>query len=188
MRAEIAGVLRATKTTVVLVTHDQQEALSMADQVAVLRHGQIVQAGDPREVYARPVDADLAGFLGDANLVDGEARDGVAVTALGRLEVAPSAEGPVTVLIRPEQITVTDGTGRTDETGLRGHVTEATFHGHDCMVSVVAMGADPTQAVRVRLLGDAVPVVGATVTLVASGPATVWPRPAGGLEPGHLSG
>ncbi|HEX3650249.1 MAG TPA: ABC transporter ATP-binding protein, partial [Pseudonocardiaceae bacterium] len=69
VRAEIARVLRASATAVVLVTHDQQEALSLADQVAVLREGRIAQAGSPREIYANPVDPDLAAFLGEANLV-----------------------------------------------------------------------------------------------------------------------
>jgi iron(III) transport system ATP-binding protein len=63
MRAEVVDVLRAAGTAAVMVTHDQQEALSMADQVAVLRHGRIAQVGPPRELYTRPVDPAMAQFL-----------------------------------------------------------------------------------------------------------------------------
>src|SRR5450432_3836475 len=85
VRADVQEIFRQAGTTAVLVTHDQDEALSMADRVAVLRDGQIAQCAAPQDLYTRPVDADLARFIGDANLLDGiMGADGVD-TILGRL-------------------------------------------------------------------------------------------------------
>jgi iron(III) transport system ATP-binding protein len=110
VRADVAEVLRKASTTALLVTHDQDEALSLADSVAVLREGRIVQRGTPHELYATPVDAALANFLGDANLVEGFASGGVVTTALGALPLCAGAadSGPVVVLLRPEQLDVLD--------------------------------------------------------------------------------
>jgi iron(III) transport system ATP-binding protein len=125
VRADISRVLRESGTAVVLVTHDQQEALSMADQVAVLRDGRVAQVGRPREIYAKPVDAEMAAFLGEANLVDAVVSDSVAVTALGRLGTDTRIAASGTALIRPEQITISVGpdaaglAGRADLSGSR---------------------------------------------------------------------
>ena len=73
-----------------LVTHDQDEALSMADRVAVLRDGRIAQCAAPQDLYARPADPDLARFIGDANLLDGVLDAGMVDTVLGRLRLEPS--------------------------------------------------------------------------------------------------
>ncbi len=74
VREEVHALLREQGVTTVLVTHDQEEALSLADSVAVLRDGKIVQQGAPSELYERPVDEQLARFLGAVNLLDGELR------------------------------------------------------------------------------------------------------------------
>src|ERR1700728_977951 len=71
VRADVQQLLRDAGTTAILVTHDQDEALSTADLVAVLRDGAIAQCDAPQDLYARPVDADMARFIGDANLVEG---------------------------------------------------------------------------------------------------------------------
>src|SRR5271166_5891539 len=71
VRADVHRVLRDAGTTALLVTHDQDEALSMADLVAVIRHGRIAQTGTPQELYEHPVDPAMAEFLGDANLITG---------------------------------------------------------------------------------------------------------------------
>ena len=96
--------------TTVLVTHDQEEALSLADTVAVLREGRIVQQGSPAELYERPSDASLAGFLGAVNLVPADLQGQRAQTPLGTLTLrsAPGAQasGAGVVMVRPEQLDV----------------------------------------------------------------------------------
>ena len=110
MREEVGALLRAQGITTVLVTHDQEEALSLADTVAVLRDGAIAQLGTPVQLYNQPRDKRLAGFLGAANLIEAAFEDGIARTPLGALELRrepgrPSAAGGL-VLVRPEQLEV----------------------------------------------------------------------------------
>jgi iron(III) transport system ATP-binding protein len=115
VRADVQQICRAAGTTAILVTHDQDEALSMADWIAVLRDGRIVQYASPQDLYTQPADPALARFIGDANLLEGQlAAPAVGVAAgvdtiLGRLELEPASKlattsGPVTVLVRPEQL------------------------------------------------------------------------------------
>ena len=108
VRSDVLGVLRQAGTTSVLVTHDQDEALSMADQVAVLRDGVVAQLDTPAGLYGHPEDAGVAQFLGEANLIEGEVRDGIATTMLGPAPGVGSWSGPSSgqarVMVRPEQI------------------------------------------------------------------------------------
>jgi iron(III) transport system ATP-binding protein len=98
VRADVARLLAERGTTGVLVTHDQDEALSTADRVAVLRDGQIVQCAPPQELYDRPADADIARFIGDANLIEGVLDDDTVETVLGRLRVEPPTRAPASGL------------------------------------------------------------------------------------------
>ena len=84
VRADVLAVLRQAGTTSILVTHDQDEALSMADQVAVLRHGVIAQLDTPAALYGRPGDVELAQFLGESNVLEGEVHGGTARHGAGR--------------------------------------------------------------------------------------------------------
>ena len=103
----VLSALRRDATTALLVTHDQGEALSMGNEVAVLRDGRLVQSAAPAELYRGPADADVARFVGDAVLLDGSARGGVVSCPLGRLPIAgPQLAGAVQAMIRPEQIQV----------------------------------------------------------------------------------
>jgi iron(III) transport system ATP-binding protein len=186
VRADVLGALRATGTAGVLVTHDQDEALSAADSVAVLHDGVITQVGPPRLVYAAPADPWTAAFLGTANLLPGvtetAAADGVRVrTALGLHalsdpeQVGGAAE--VSVLIRPEQITLTrtgrgsDAPQQESEDAVTGKVTDTRYHGHDVLVSVDVAGAGLVQA---RLAGVEPPLSGDEVVLTVGGSVTAW--------------
>ena len=91
VRADVHGALRLAGATAILVTHDQDEALSMADQVAILRGGVIAQINTPATLYKAPRDAELAQFLGAANLVEGTVSGGRVTTALGLLTIAGEA-------------------------------------------------------------------------------------------------
>jgi iron(III) transport system ATP-binding protein len=187
VRADVLGALRATGTAGVLVTHDQDEALSAADSVAVLHDGVITQVGPPRLVYAAPADPWTAAFLGTANLLPGVtetvAADGVRVrTALGPHALsAPEQVGgatEVSVLIRPEQITLTragrgsDAPQQESEDAVTGKVTDTRYHGHDVLVSVDVAGAGLVQA---RLAGAEPPLSGDEVVLTVGGAVTAWP-------------
>ena len=175
VRAEVLGALRAVDTTAVLVTHDQDEALSVADYVAVLRDGVITQAGPPREVYSAPADPWTAGFLGTANVLTGTVGTRGVRTVLGWHELRdagqlPDAAGEVTVLIRPEQIALHQV--RAASPMLTGKVTETRYHGHDALIVVDVAEVGPLQ---VRALGADPPAPGDEVAIEVSGPVTAWP-------------
>jgi spermidine/putrescine transport system ATP-binding protein len=107
MQLELKGIQGEVGITFVHVTHDQEEAMTMADQIAVMNGGQIEQLGTPSELYETPRTSFVASFLGVSNLIEGDVRDGAVVTPGGvRLEVANlgSATGGVSVGVRPEKI------------------------------------------------------------------------------------
>jgi iron(III) transport system ATP-binding protein len=111
IRADVKRLLHEAGATAVLVTHDQDEALSTADQVAVLRDGKIAQCAAPQDLYTQPADPELARFVGEANLVDGILDHDTVDTLLGSLAVHAAARaaltpGKVIVLVRPEQINI----------------------------------------------------------------------------------
>jgi iron(III) transport system ATP-binding protein len=193
VRADVQDIFRRAGTTAVLVTHDQDEALSMADRIAALRHGRIAQYATPEELYSRPVDAELAGFIGEANLLDGVLAGGMVDTVLGGLPVDPAvaaADGAVTVLVRPEQIDLAQIDVaqvdrarvdlRPDEGGVTARVVSHDYHGHDVVVHLRPEQAAGERDVIARLAGgDPVPS-GSRVTLRTRGPVFAWPKDASG--------
>ncbi|MFH8694517.1 ABC transporter ATP-binding protein [Streptomyces chartreusis] len=149
VRSDVRAALRATGATAVLVTHDQQEALSTADLVAVVRDGRVAQCATPQHLYRRPADPWIAGFVGDAVLLPGTVdADGTARTALGPLPLATSPEAlqTGTVLLRPEQLRLTDVES---EGAVRGTVSDVCYYGHDAMVTVTVQGHDTPVGIRV---------------------------------------
>jgi iron(III) transport system ATP-binding protein len=103
-REEVRTILKRAGTTALLVTHDQEEALSLADTVAVMFAGGLVQVASPPTVYLRPISRAVATFVGAASFVPGEARGDIVHCALGDLPLAVPARGAVEVLLRPEAI------------------------------------------------------------------------------------
>jgi iron(III) transport system ATP-binding protein len=179
VRTDIMRVLRATQTPVVLVTHDQQEAISLADQVAVLRDGRVAQAGRPQEVYTQPADPALAAFLGAANLVTAHVRGPVADTAFGPLTVTTPIQGEAVVLVRPEQISIT-AAGATPASaegdGLTGRVTEQSYQGHETLVTVCPDRPGGPGPILVRVPGPGGYPPGTPVRLTATGPVAAYSR------------
>ncbi|MFD8782941.1 ABC transporter ATP-binding protein [Kitasatospora sp. NPDC059599] len=135
LRREVAATLRQSGTTAVLVTHDQDEALSFADTIAVLRDGRIAQSGSPDELYHRPTDAAVARVLGEANLIPAEIKEVEAHTALGALALA----GPVPALrsglalLRPGQLRLT---AEPVAGSFPAKVLDSDFRGHDHRVEL----------------------------------------------------
>jgi iron(III) transport system ATP-binding protein len=176
VRADVQEIFRRAGTTAVLVTHDQDEALSVADLVAALRDGKIAQCATPEDLYCRPADPELASFVGDANLLEGVLDGGVAKTLLGNLPLDPAAvtaagAGQVTVLIRPEQIEL-----EPSGDGVPGRVTAFGYHGHDAVVHVQPERDADGRTIMVRITsGPALPV-GSPVSLRARGPVFAWRR------------
>ncbi|MBW3594562.1 MAG: ABC transporter ATP-binding protein [Actinobacteria bacterium] len=144
VRMEVRAILHEAKATAIFVTHDQEEALAMADEMAVMDAGRILQVGTPHEVYQSPVDLRVASMVGDANLVPGDVTAGVATTALGRFPAADVPDGPIRMMVRPEEISIApaaDGIAR---------IVDTEFYGHDQMVRA---RLDDGNLLEVRLLG-----------------------------------
>ena len=162
LRTQVRTLLRHEGASALIVTHDQQEALSMADRVAVMHEGRIRQIDTPTDVYRRPVDRWVAEFVGDAVVLRADIVDGRARTALGDL---PLAGVPATgqVLLRPEQITIADQ-------GVSATVVDVDFRGHE---QIVHGRLDDGTVVVVRSVGaTAVPAPGTSVRLTVTG--TAW--------------
>jgi iron(III) transport system ATP-binding protein len=130
VRGEVRQILSAAGATVIMVTHDQEEALSLADQVAVMQRGRIMQVADPYELYQRPATRAVATLVGNADFLAGEADGAVVTCALGRLPLARPSRGPVEVLLRPEML------GLTVEPDGPATVLVTEFFGHDQLVTV----------------------------------------------------
>jgi iron(III) transport system ATP-binding protein len=188
MRREVVSVIRQADATAILVTHDQDEALSIADRVAVLQHGTIVQFDEPAALYRRPMNAEVARFIGHANLLFGRLENGLVRSILGPIAVDPDSlphdSAAVSVLVRPEQIAV--GSGDAETAGgqhPRGVVVSREFHGHDVLLGIrldePAWGLAPTRGragweILARLPGAEAPELGSRVTLQVQGTATAW--------------
>ena len=161
VRREVRRVLRAADATAIIVTHDQEEALSLADEVAVMMDGRIVQQAAPAELYRRPASRRVAEFVGDINVIDGRAIGRAVVCDLGTISVLDDLYGPADVLIRPEALQLTNDLG--------GQAVQEgrSFFGHDQMIRLrfdsglrLSSRVGPTFTfrrggrVRVQLSGD----------------------------------
>jgi iron(III) transport system ATP-binding protein len=107
LRVDVREILRRAEATTLFVTHDQSEALEISDRVAVMRAGRIEQVSTPDELYLRPVNRFVAGFVGEANLLPGDVRHGQVRTLVGRFRSGAGSLADGTraeVLLRPEQL------------------------------------------------------------------------------------
>jgi len=127
LRREVELILRDAEATALLVTHDQEEALSLADRLAVMRDGEIVQVGPPVEVYGEPATRWAAQFVGEVNVLSGVARGTGVETELGVFDLRVATTGSVQVAVRPEQLEL-----RPDANG-NAEVVAREFRGHDVL-------------------------------------------------------
>ncbi len=126
VRGEVRAILRASGTTTVFVTHDQEEALSLSDRVAVIFDGELHQMGAPFELYTRPSTRQVASFVGEANFIKASANGTVAETILGKVRLLTPKEGDTEVLIRPDMLHLLP----TDE-GTPATVLWREYYGHN---------------------------------------------------------
>jgi iron(III) transport system ATP-binding protein len=166
-RRAVADALTAAGATAVLVTHDQAEALSLADQVAVMREGRLVQLAAPEELYRSPSDAGVAGFVGEAVLLPGSVHSGRATCALGTVSVRGAVTGPARLLLRPEQLVLGPAGG------VPARVRDVAYFGHDAAVRLSLL-ADDTE-VLARVAGHDRPDPGTVVHLTVTGEALAYP-------------
>ena len=170
LRQEVRGILRAAGVTALFVTHDQAEALSIAETVAVMRDGRIEQLGTPEEIYSRPASRWVARFLGEIEVVPGRAARGRVECELGSFSAEQGIEGPVDVLIRPESIAIgisgPEGAASAEVIGRR-------FFGHDQLVEL-RLGSG--HLVRSRRLGFPAWHPGDRVRAWGEGPTDVLAR------------
>jgi len=184
VREEVHALLREQGVTTVLVTHDQEEALSLADNVAVLRDGRIIQQGAPVELYERPADERLARFLGAVNVIEASFEHGAARTSLGTLELpGGQTRGAAigAVMIRPEQLEVherADGAHDDGAAGLPGRVEQCRYYGHDALLHIRPNAPAGAELLLARVHGGQALPAGTPVIVAARGTATlVDPEP-----------
>ncbi|MCX6483947.1 MAG: ABC transporter ATP-binding protein [Mycobacterium sp.] len=157
MQFELKRIQRELGITFVYVTHDQEEALTMSDRIAVMNAGHVEQIGTPTEIYDRPASVFVAGFIGQANLWTGRHtgranRDYVEVDVLGTTLKAPPGDtmiesgGQATVMVRPERVRVTMEPPTGDMAGVLARVVDLTFQGPVLRLSLVAADGSPILA------------------------------------------
>ncbi|MEA2267221.1 MAG: iron(III) transport system ATP-binding protein [Solirubrobacteraceae bacterium] len=166
-RAEVKAALAAVGATSVLVTHDQDEALSLADEVAILVGGRIAQSGAPQRIYRAPVDSDIARFLGDANLLPARLNGTHAETDLGVLRLTTrqpaGADERGLVLIRPEEVCLC-GEGECQGL-LTARVEAIEYYGHDARVTLSLEGRAAGMRLLARTSGAEAPPLASRVGL-----------------------
>jgi ABC-type Fe3+/spermidine/putrescine transport system ATPase subunit len=160
LQIELSQIHRDVGTTFVYVTHDQEEAMSMADRIAVMNDGRIEHLGTPEEVYRRPASRFVADFIGDSNFFDATVTGDVAQLSDGsRVGCVGGRSGAATLMVRPEAITFGDGPG-----AIVGRVLQTSFLGSFVRVAVETPSSDGPVVVALREAAN-VPAVGDEVSL-----------------------
>lgn len=169
VRDETLTVLKETRASSLLVTHDPEEAMQMADRIAHMRNGRIIQSGSPREIYNNPVDAETARFFSDFNEFDGAVENGSVDVPLGRVAANGIAEGTkVEVLVRPSAIELCS------QDGFEVMVRTSRFLGDHCLLTLAVAGYEKT--VRMKLRDSEAPESGAVVRVCVN-PAHIFVFP-----------
>jgi iron(III) transport system ATP-binding protein len=163
-RNAVVNALSTTGTTALLVTHDPAEALSLGDQVAVLRGGKLVQTGTPSAIYQEPVDIETAGLVGETVVIDGNAAGEMADSVMGMVTLHQPAQGRVQLLIRPEQIQIAGE-------GVQAIVTGASYFGRQTVMSLSIDGV----TVHAGIASQTPPEIGTKVSVVVTGKVVAYP-------------
>jgi iron(III) transport system ATP-binding protein len=165
VRSEMREILNRAGATAVFVTHDQEEALSLADEVAVMLGGTVVQSAPPEELYHHPATREVASFVGDANFLPGTAENGHVRCELGTIPTLGSGEGEVEIMLRPEALVL-----RALPNG-QATVEDREFYGHD---QLLKLRLDSGRTLRARLVGGPGFSLGERVAVSVWGPVVVF--------------
>ena len=172
VRTEVRQILRDAEASAIFVTHDQDEAFGLADVVAIMLGSTIVQTGTPTDVYVNPETLEVARFLGENNVLDGEAKDGWVNCELGHLQLVEGTRlnGPVKVAVRPESIRLNPDSGPS----IVGEVIDREFRGIYQLVHVRLPSGMPMTAV----MGLHIPVdIGASVPIGVNSTVAAFAQP-----------
>ena len=166
VRSEVADLLKLLNVTSVFVTHDQDEAFTLGDQVAVMNEGRVVQQDTPWEIYRHPTNSWVASFVGEVNQISGVACGETAETSIGTVNLCNAAHGAVDVIVRPEELMLVDGNDSV--------ITRIDYFGHDTVYEITtSTGVE----LRCRSGGSPLHQVGDRVDVRHSGLTTVsFPR------------
>jgi iron(III) transport system ATP-binding protein len=174
LRRDVARILAETRTTTVLVTHDQDEALGLADQIALLADGRVLAAAAPRELYRDPPDAGAAASIGEVNILSAQASGPHASCVLGVIALRSNGSaplhGPSRLLLRPEQLVIR--LSATEQATLAA-VVEVQYQGHDALAQLRVSGASE-QLLLARIPGDLELEPGQAVWIEVVGPGRAW--------------
>tara|TARA_B100001059_G_scaffold236806_1_gene290665 strand:+ start:1363 stop:2367 length:1005 start_codon:yes stop_codon:yes gene_type:complete len=165
VREELIEILKRTATTVIMVTHDREEALSAADELMVMIDGTLVQSGDSREVYEQPVNKEVGLLLGDGNLVEGLVRDEIVHCCLGEFPAMSHPDGACELFVRSEHIECST------DASLSARVVGGDYYGHDASASLLL--ADGT-ALSLRQAHGDLPIIGSQIGIRVSGPVCIF--------------
>lgn len=176
---QVREVLKETGIASLLVTHDQNEALALADRVAVMRSGALVQTSTPQDLYEKPVSPWVASFVGDANFISGVISDSYLLTTFGSLllknsanDIAPSHSGKLgRVMVRPEQLLMQPCSLE----NAHARISARAFHGHDCLYELELL-SHPETRLRARSFNNQMFEVGESVRLEVTGPVQLFDR------------
>ena len=176
LRREVAELLRAQGTTSLLVTHDQEEALTLADRVAVLHDGRLAQFGTPEEIYQHPASDWVASFVGDVVELPGQWRSGRVVCALGSVEASavgftPNDGDTVRLMLRPEWIMPRPDLLAHAAAGADARVAAISYAGHDAMITADLVDGP---SVQLRMAAVELPEVGDDVRLAVQRPGLAF--------------
>jgi iron(III) transport system ATP-binding protein len=173
VRSEMREILGSAGATAIFVTHDQEEALSLADEVAVMMDGRVLQTAPPEDLYHLPATREVAAFVGEANFLPGVVENGSLRCALGEVPARGGYSGDAEGMLRPEALRLRS----LDERAAAGPEVAATvvareFYGHDQLLKV---RLDPGQVLHVRLGGGPGFKPGERVAVAVAGRAVVFP-------------
>lgn len=141
VRGEVRAILQRAGGTCIFVTHDQEEALSLSDRVAVIFDGRPAQVGTPQAIYDDPATLEVAAFVGESNVLTAQAEGDHAVCALGRVPLRHLAQGDVHLLLRPEMLALTPDA--LADSGTPARVRWQEYYGHSQRVGVQLADGTP---------------------------------------------